>query len=350
MREPVNIGKRRDGSDHIGHRWVPDPEKIRLIQTAFDMRSKGATLPQIMEATGLFRSKNSYTTFFTNKLYIGILEFGDITIPDYCEPLITKEIWDEVQRVGQRRSLPQHDKDHPRRIVSPFLLSGVLYCQECGAPMSGYTIKRWSYYACSRRQRKHDCTARRIPSAPIEVEVIRLLTEQMLTLENLLIVQAEIQNAWSDHSAQSDRSRRDKQKELSTVIKEIANITGAIKAHGHSPSLLKELTTLENQEADLRSTLDKYNDTAPTIYTRPQLGDIAEGVKAELQSDDINKKRAALRGLVQRVIAKRTDDQILGLIYCNQVNGQVPPRGDELNNLLYPISIKIRSHKAPLPK
>lgn len=121
-----------------------------------------------------------------------------------------------------------------------------------------------------------------------------------------------------------------------------------IKAHGHSKTLLKELTSLEHQEEDLRSALDKYNDTAPTIYTSPQLRDIAAEITAELNSDDINKKRAALRGIVQRVIAKRTDDQILGLMYCNQVNGHVPPRGSEPNNLLYPISIKIRSHKTPL--
>lgn len=348
MREPVNIGKRRDGSDHIGHRWIPDPAMRPLIVRAFEMRARGATLPQVMQATGLFRSKNSYTTFFTNRLYIGELRFGDITVPDYCEPIIPKTLWDEVQRVGRSRSLPQHDRDHPRRILSPFLLSGILYCQECGAPMSGYTIKRWSYYVCSRRQRKHDCASRRIPSAPIEAEVIRLLTERLLTLENLLAIQVEIKNAWDDGLQESQRTRSEKQKELAVVVKEIANVTDAIKAHGHSKSLLTELTTLERREEELRSALADLSDTGPTLYTRPQLADLATALTAELNDDDTNKKRAALRGVVARVIAKRTDDQILGLLYCNQVNGQVPPRGSIPKNLLYPIAIKIRSHRAPV--
>jgi site-specific DNA recombinase len=350
-RERVIIGKRRDGSDHIGHRWVPDPEKIPLVIRAFEMRSKGATIPQIMTATGLFRSGNSFTTFFSNRLYIGVLDFGDISLADYCEPIIARPVWDEVQRVGHSRSLPQHDKDHPRRISSPFLLSGVIHCQECGSPMSGYTIKRWSYYACSRRQRKHDCHSRRVPSGPIEAEVVRLLTERMLALENLLTVQSEIQNAWSSHKDEHEGARRGIEKDLTSVERKITNITQAIAEAGHSRFLLDQLIQLEREETDLRADLEKYNDAAPPkIYTRPQMSEIAEAVKAELNSDDLNKKRAALRGLVHRVIAKRTDDQIIGVMYCNQVNATVPPRGAGANNLLYPIEIKVKKHKAPAPR
>ena len=39
MREPVEIGIRRDKSVRIAHRWVPDPEWIPRIQQAFKMRA-----------------------------------------------------------------------------------------------------------------------------------------------------------------------------------------------------------------------------------------------------------------------------------------------------------------------
>lgn len=351
MREKVYIGKRRDGSDHIGHRWVPDPEKRDLVLRAFKMRARGGTARQIEKATGLYRSKNSWTSFFENHIYFGELIFGDLTIPDYCEPIVSKELWDEVQRVGQRRKLPQINKDHPRRISSSFILSGLLYCNECGSPMSAYSIKQWDYYDCSRRKRRGDCSARRIPRGPIEDEVMRLLTERLLTLENLLVIQAEIQNAWSTHSQENEQARRELEKQIAALQTKIRNITDAITEHGHSKALLNQLDALEIQEADLRASLGQLDSTAePAEYTRPQLAEIAEAVKAELNDDDINKKRAALRGVVSRVIAKRTDDRILGAMYCNQVNGTVPPRGSEPNTLLYPISIKIRSKKAPLKK
>ena len=350
-REKVVIGKRRDGSDHIGHRWVPDREMVPLIRRAFQMRAKGSPVREISEATGLYRSGNSFTTFFSNRIYIGILDYGDITVEDYCEPLIDKNTWDEVQRIGQRRKRPHINKDHPRRISSPFILSGILYCHQCGSPMSAYSIKQWDYYDCSRRKRKRDCNARRIPRAPMETAVLDLLTERLLTLENLLVIQTEMQNAWSTQTSENEQTRRDMEKQLAGVQAKIRNITAAISEHGYSKALLNQLSALEIQEADHRAALGKLDEMKqPEHYTRPQLNDIAAAIKADLNSDDINKKRAALRGLVSRVIAKRTDDRILGTMYCNQVNGTVPPRGSEANTLLYPISIKIRSKKAPLRK
>ena len=85
-REPVQIGARRDGRPHIVHRWVPDPELVPMVQQAFALRAAGASLNEIHQTTALYNSLNSYTTFFSNRLYIGILEFGDLTIENYCEP------------------------------------------------------------------------------------------------------------------------------------------------------------------------------------------------------------------------------------------------------------------------
>lgn len=59
------------------------------------------------------------------------------------------------------------------------------------------------------------------------------------------------------------------------------------------------------------------------------------------------KTRATIRGLVARVIARRTDDQITGVMYCNQVNGQVPPWGSEPKTL-FELQIPVRKRKAPL--
>ncbi len=78
-REEVTIGTRRDGSPHIAHRWIPDPEKVPLIRKAFEMRASGLSLATIHKTTRLYSSLNSYRTFFGNRIYLGILEFGDLT-------------------------------------------------------------------------------------------------------------------------------------------------------------------------------------------------------------------------------------------------------------------------------
>lgn len=354
-REPLPpVLNERTGEMRQLHRWVWDDEKVYLVQRAWSMRAKGEAIPRIMQATGLYDKVSSFTRFFKNRLYLGELHWGDVTILNYCPPMIDQETWDEVQRVNQRRSRPQLNIDNPRRIVSPFILSGLLHCQECGAPMSAYSIRKWDYYVCSRRKSKHNCDARRIPREPIESEVVRLLTEELLTLENLLKFQAQIKHAWAERSHTNDKARRELEKQLHSLQNKIRNITNAIAEHGSSRSLLTQLTGLEAQETELRADLARLEHTkAPIEYTPPQMAEIAETLKAELADENTN--RASLRGLVVRVIARRTDTHITGVIYCNKGIGSVPPRGAipitlfETDTILYPIKLPIRKHKAPIP-
>ncbi len=79
-REPVRIGERRDGSEHIVHRWVVDLEVIPLVIKAFEMRAAGKTYKQIFEATRLYDNKSSYKHMFRNRLFLGELHHGDTVI------------------------------------------------------------------------------------------------------------------------------------------------------------------------------------------------------------------------------------------------------------------------------
>ncbi len=114
-RVPVNLGRHGDGSDHIAHRWEPDPKLRTRIRTAFKLRAAGVTLREIHKATRLYSSISSYKTFFTNKLYIGILEFGELVIPNYCKPLIPITTWNLVQKRIEQYAQTQFKHRHPRR-------------------------------------------------------------------------------------------------------------------------------------------------------------------------------------------------------------------------------------------
>ena len=151
MREPIEIGAHRNGKPRIVHKWIPDPDLVPTIRLAFEMRARGATIKQVMDATRLFPTINSYTTFFPNRLYMGILEYGDMIIDDYCEPIVTPELWNKVQQVGTTRAHIGKE-NNPRRIASLFLLSGLIFCQHCGSPLNGHVIKskgkvRREYYS-----------------------------------------------------------------------------------------------------------------------------------------------------------------------------------------------------------
>lgn len=103
MAEKVVIGKKQDGSPHIVSRWIPDPDLWELVKLAWKLRAEGKTYGEIRDATGgkLYKSKNSFASFFKNKTYLGIGKCGDLEVPDHHEAAIDLGIWEKVQTIVQ---------------------------------------------------------------------------------------------------------------------------------------------------------------------------------------------------------------------------------------------------------
>jgi len=179
-RVPVTIGQRRDGQAHTAHRWDPDPDTAPQVLQAFQMRAAGASLLEIIAATGVYTSVSSFATFWDNRLYIGTLQFSDLVVENYCEPIIPRDLWDAVQarQAGYKKSQHVNSvQNHPRRTSSRYMLSGLLRCAQCGAVVNGNTStsrgkRATDTYGCSNL-RKHTCTARRIPRELLEKTIIQ---------------------------------------------------------------------------------------------------------------------------------------------------------------------------------
>lgn len=64
-----------------------------------------------------------------------------------CPVIIDKETFWKVQNLMRERAPV---KVHPKRVHSPFLLSGIAYCGYCGKALVGKYAKsgQFSYYVC----------------------------------------------------------------------------------------------------------------------------------------------------------------------------------------------------------
>lgn len=334
-REPVQIGTRRDGSPHIGNKWIPDPELIPRVKQAFEMRAAGSSLYQIHKATHLYGSINSYRTFFTNPLYIGILEFGDLVIQDYCPPVISIEIWDAVQKRITAHAQARFKEQHPKRVNSVYLLSGLLYCAICGAPMNGNTVTRPNIngrdeaYRCSRSKRRADCTAGRISSRFLEDAVITSLKEEILLPDNLVAIHAVAASAQSEGEDQRKERLISNQAERKKLSAQIANITKAIADKGHSQALLESLTALESKRAELQAEHDQLQipfEPVPAL-TEEQIKVLAENMVYQLTEHATHEeRRQVLRTFIHKVIVERDGNTLRGMItYYYPPSGTAPP-------------------------
>jgi DNA invertase Pin-like site-specific DNA recombinase len=323
-REPVTIGTRRDGSPHIANRWVPDPNIIPRIKRAFTMRAAGSSLAQIHTETRIFTSINSYKTFFANKIFIGILEFGDLVVEDYCEPIIDIQTWNKVQEMIREYAQVRTSERHPKRLASPYLLSGLVYCGICGAPMSGATTTRTHItgnrdesYRCSRAKRKAGCTASRIPRYALEEAVIGTLREQIL-LPDSLAAMIEVERHSTDHR---ETRRKDRLTALESDKKrlsaQIANTAAAIANRGGSPTLLDKLTQLETERATILKEITELTKTrfeATPPMTQEEIFEASRILTEDLLSGNlpVEAMKPVLQSFIHKVTVKKEEKQFVG--------------------------------------
>jgi DNA invertase Pin-like site-specific DNA recombinase len=177
----VNIGEKRDGMPRMVSKWEPDPVLSDYVRMAWEMRAVGKSYREITKATKgmLYTSINTWSTFFRNKSYLGILTSGDLEVTDHHEPLITWELWDAVQKL--REAHPRYgNKDnlnHPRRVGNPTVLSGFTYCFECGSMMTHSTGNKkqvWKHYICGMKDRHGSsaCSSRRVGAINAETQIM----------------------------------------------------------------------------------------------------------------------------------------------------------------------------------
>jgi DNA invertase Pin-like site-specific DNA recombinase len=346
-RERVEIGLRRDKTLHIAHRWVPDPDLRTRIQTAFQMKAAGSTLLQIHTVTRLYKSINSYKTFFENLLYIGILKFGDLTIQSYCEPMIDQQTWDTVQRKLQaslqRRHL--HSATHPRRQNGTYLLSGLIHCARCSSPLWGMTSRQrnGSYYyryGCTRAKRNRDCDFQPIPARALERHVIDALQEFVKEPNNL----AELMNAdRQENETILTRSKikiSEKQKELAAVRRKISNTTAAISESGHSPALLKTLADLEAQETQLQTEILQLKNTTPQAdppLTPEEILVLSKSLSHVLQGKEPAEIRTGLLAITKNIVVDRRGNQVFGLLNFKKRTRE--PQDDEDSHAIITVPI-----------
>ena len=330
IRQPIEIGKRRDGSPHTACKWVPDPITWDLCKQAWMMRAQGIPIRQIHKDLHLFSAVNSYTTFFSNRLYIGEMRYGEVTKVDYVEPMISQEIWDMVQALnmtnaGGHNPMKRNDNpNHPRRVSSTFLLSGLIYCPRCGSIMTGVSVHSSKsgiskYYLCSRANRNTDCDARRIPKEVIENTVIEKILEYVL--DPKVIHERDKELALS----QTDDVEKVK-KEISKVMVKMANnerkrenVSNRIaESDQRSESLMDMLEKLESEYADLKTKKQRLisiqNHETVFIRKKSDLEKLAKQFKQFFTSDDPEKRRQAIKLLVDRVAVERDGKFLRGII------------------------------------
>ena len=257
--EPVDMGYYSNGEKRTGYRAVPDPELAPRIRQAIEARLHGASMEKMKAIIGgVFADKPRETIrkLMLKPLLYGQMNYGGHVMDDYCEAIIDKETFDNLQ-IYNKYAPKDHYKPLGHFSENRPLLSNLLYCGVCGkkAFLNRRKAKGKLYetYYCNDN---HVGFRREILDALVIEKGIELLSDEQYQKD----VDTIVNGADSPFEEKVDNSAV--AAEIAKIDKKIARITAAIEESDDSPvALVKRMSELEAQRDELSSEL-KSSDSA----------------------------------------------------------------------------------------
>lgn len=338
MPVPVDMGYLTNGEKRIGYRAEPDPEYIDKIRDAVQARLDGATIAQCKNILGGKFSELPIKTnsLFKKTLLYGAFTYGGTTIEDYCTPIIDKATFDKLQIFNETAPKRKRSKGAGVYALQRSLLSGLIYCGECGERMyldrrkaKGHTYE--TYY-CSHY---HIGVRREVIEDSIMDHVLEWLSDEHWQKDLQGITDA----FRSDLEGSIDKSSIEKQ--IREIDRKLKRLYDTLMAADVSPQFItQKMVELEQERGVLYDQLHSSNDE----YIE-KMRETAEKARSRIlmilrsQWTDTDEKREALEACIDRITISKLGKKKLQVMVERPLPGFGSVASDFAKNYKRPSSV-----------
>lgn len=326
-----NGGKPCLGYKIVDKKYAIEESEAVIIRKIFQMAADGYgynTIIKELNACGYKTragnnfGKNSLYDLIQNERYKGVYTFNKrvkrnsqnkrnnrkykdpseiIRIEGGCPPIVSKELWD---RANASRKMTARLSTNAK---NNYLLSGLVYCGECGSKMHGNPRKKgtngYCTYRCNCQATKLNCSCKEIRADVLEEFVISNLTEHFFNPEIIDIITDEI-NIKLRESLDSEKEKiRQFKSSLSGLRLARNNLVDAIAKTGFNQALSEKLDSTEKQIAEYESMIQKAEEQKSEItITREEVKEKIDCLKQHmLNPDNVEQTKFVLQQYIDRI-------------------------------------------------
>lgn len=209
---------------------------------------------------GAMFDRYSVARILKHKLYTGVCEYKGLDGIQECPEIIDNDLFETVQRIFEERNSMSRKK----RIDYNFILSGKLYCSECGKQLTVVNARkesnnkyRYHYYYCQR------CKSKVLDAGKLHRKVLNTLAEY-LTPEKLDELANGAYDAYKQETGTSSEIPR-LEKELQDTERRLQNAVNAILEGVELDTLKDTIETLKAHRNDVRRQLEHSKQAMPEL-------------------------------------------------------------------------------------
>ena len=305
-------------------RLEPNPPADAVVRRIFDMVLHGKSILDVVKtlnaegiptARGKRWLKTTVHTMLENEVYTGTMVWG-ITAKDGAPPvrvekafpaIISKRKFRQVKTLLRSRA-PKNA--HPRRVSSPYLLSGLVKCETCGKALTASEAKsgRYTYYVCHSLLKKGrgTCETPRLNAKKFEQLIVGQLREHVLTEGNIRDL-VKLVDEEMDGVAGEQRQRLENiEDELEDVKRRLGRIWQVIEttdiemsdAEARIREHRERKEKLEAAAEEARAMLSERRVTLDKVET---ITAYANELSEVLRTSEITESRAFIRSFVKEI-------------------------------------------------
>lgn len=329
----ANGGKGCLGYNIVNKRYVINEKEAESVKIIFQLYADGYGYNSIINKlnslgyrtkTGKPFGKNSLYAILNNEKYFGIYTFNKIArgnshgqrnshrlkpeneiirIENGVPAIISKELWNRVQAI---RKINPKGKSHNKYF---YLLSGLIYCGECGYKMHGNPHNTgnggpiYITYRCNHKDNNHSCCCKEVRREYVEAYVIEELFRHFFNDDSIPLITTEFNKKLLQSRNSKDDEYLQYKSTWQLLNKSRSNLLDAIKQTGFNKSIGDELKNVEDQMERCEAFLKECDERSSKIstVTEEQVKQSLDQLKEFAKHSEKEEVRAMIQSYVERV-------------------------------------------------
>ena len=243
-----------------------------------------------------------------SKYYLGYTQYNGEWHKGTHDPIITQELYDEVQTILDTRSEHYYNNRGHGNVNS--YLGGYLYCSHCGGKYSKISTKRkkaagdgfyeYEFFCCNSRTKRNKAAVKD-PNCKNKNWKLSDLTDQVFNEIKQLALDPEYM-----HELKEDKSEDNRSEIIQDEIKKIDDKMSKLMDLYLMDTMTKEVLqdkvhSLNEQKTKLETELDNIKAEKADKLTKDQIKRIVEDFPEILTRGDFNEIRTIIGELIEKI-------------------------------------------------
>lgn len=298
------------GYDIVGKKYQVNTREAPIVREIFEKYAGGMIVKDIvadLNARGLKNKQGNPFTLNTVyrmlrfERYTGIMRVDDQIYTDIVPAIITQEMWDTVSNIiAANKRAPSRRKSYAK-----YLLSGKLFCGECGGLMTGEagtskTGAVYHYYKCfEKKKHTRPCTMPSIKKDEIENKVFSVCCDVL----NSGFVPLIVDRAYQLHREDMENNITiiNLKGELAEKEKALKNILKAIENGLFSNITQERMAELEKETAQIKVKIESELSKSDALLSKEDFQTFLDSFIAK-QADNEEFKADVINLLIRQVV------------------------------------------------